>query len=161
MSHRWGALVVAATLLGAVSCEAQFDMRTAGVFCRTIELEEERIEQRQQEAMAQLEESAGDLDGSGAGELALLVESFVLMSDSVNDVENFFWTLDAVAPPEIADDVHTVAELNSENIDNIDDTFSDPLGTIAGNIFRGARMAMPMQRIETYIEQNCGQGVST
>lgn len=148
-------------LLGTVSCEAQFDVRSAAVFCRTIEIEEERIAQRQQEAMDQLEESVGELDGSGAGELALLMESFVLMSDSVNDVENFFWTLDAVAPPEIADDVRTVAELNSENIDNIDDTFTDPLGTITGNIFRGARMAMPMQRIETYIAQNCDQGVST
>ncbi|NND02619.1 MAG: hypothetical protein HKN91_07515 [Acidimicrobiia bacterium] len=128
--------------------------RSVDAFCSTLENEQERILEQLETNQA----NAQDLSAQG-NDLAAAFTSLAGVGVALGDLATYFKSLSAVAPAEIQDDVEVVAEEYDKQLDDAGSAASNPLGAIGSGIVSGFKTAGPLQRVDSFARENCGQGI--
>ena len=84
------------------------------------------------------------------------VGSFVTLLGAQADMAQFFDGLAKHAPDEIQGDVQQVAHSLQKSSDDASGVFTNPLGTLAGNLVTGLQSAPAFQRVDDYTTSKCG-----
>jgi hypothetical protein len=120
-------------------------------FCETMRAEQERI-------VAQLEGSQEGMEG-GEGDFGDALVAIVGIVQAVGELRTYFAELEAVAPDEIQPELEIVVEEYDEQLDAAEGAASDPVGAIAAGIMSGITLSGPMQTLNAYALDHCGQSI--
>ena len=125
--------------------------RTTAAFCSTMKSEQSRIlaqfNSSKDAAAGQNDAFANALMGVGATVQAL------------GELRTYFHKLSAVAPKEIEEETKLVADWYDDQVKSAKGAISNPLGSLASSALDGIMISGPMNTVNKFALQNCGQSV--
>ena len=144
-----GAVLLLTSLTSMNACSES--QRTAAAFCSTMKSEQSRIlaqfNSSKDAAAGQNDAFANALMGVGATVQAL------------GELRTYFHKLSAVAPKEIEEQTKLVADWYDDQVKSSKGAISNPLGTLASSALDGIMISGPMNTVNKFALQNCGQSV--